>query len=580
MTRQQIPPLSSLDRISNQVIWKGCGYSGGDLSRPVIGIANAFSDMVPGHTNLRELARQVKYGIYRAGGVPAEFGVIACCDGLAGGHDGNNYVLPSRDNIADSIEIIACAHRLDGLVLLGSCDKIVPGMLMAAARLDLPCVLVAGGGMLSGPDCCGEEKPDTTSVSEAMGRVQVGELAEGDVLRLADLCAPTCGSCQFMGTANSMCCMAEAMGMSLPGSALIPAVYNERLRAAFASGERAVQMVREGLTAQKILTRKAIENGIMLMMAVGGSSNTVIHACALAHELGIDAGEVIDAFDRFSGEIPLLAKINPATHQYDAVDLYRAGGVPEVMRRMAAKLHLEQLTVTGRTVGENLDCAPPPVTPMPDLIRTMDNPHSTLGGLAILRGNLAPDTAVSKPAAILPEARRFTGRAICFDSEDACTAAIEARQVKPGHVVVIRYEGPRGGPGMKELYKPMKTLYGQGLAACTALITDGRFSGTNSGCFVGHISPEAAAGGPIALVEDGDEITIDVMEKTLTLHVEDGELARRRANWAYRPKPAGGYLKRYAAMASSADRGGVLLAPDETTRERSGTDEGIDRIRH
>ena len=317
-----------------------------------------------------------------------------------------------------------------------------------------------------------------------------------------------------------------------------------------------------------------------LMMAVGGSSNTVIHACALAHELGIDAGEVIDAFDRFSGEIPLLAKINPATHQYDAVDLYRAGGVPEVMRRMAAKLHLEQLTVTGRTVGENLDCAPPPVTPMPDLIRTMDNPHSTLGGLAILRGNLAPDTAVSKPAAILPEARRFTGRAICFDSEDACTAAIEARQVKPGHVVVIRYEGPRGGPGMKELYKPMKTLYGQGLAACTALITDGRFSGTNSGCFVGHISPEAAAGGPIALVEDGDEITIDVMEKTLTLHVEDGELARRRANWAYRPKPAGGYLKRYAAMASSADRGGVLLAPDETTRERSGTDEGIDRIRH
>ena len=298
---------------------------------------------------------------------------------------------------------------------------------------------------------------------------------------------------------------------------------------------------------------------------------TGVQTCALPI-----SRKVINAFDRYSGEVPLLAKINPATHQYDAADLYQAGGVPEVMRRMTGKLHLDQFTVTGRTVGENLESAPLPQAPMPDLIRTMDNPHSTLGGLSILRGNLAPDTAVSKPAAILPEARRFTGKAICFDSEDACTAAIEARRVKPGHVVVIRYEGPRGGPGMKELYKPMKTLCGQGLAACTALITDGRFSGTNSGCFVGHISPEAAAGGPIALVEDGDEITIDVMEKTLTLHVEDEELARRRASWIYRPKPAGGYLKRYASMASSADRGGVLLTPDEAESERSGMDERTD----
>ena len=569
MERQQIPPLTSMERISNQVIWKGCGYSGDDLARPVIGIANAFSDMVPGHTNLRQLAEQVKHGVYRAGGVPAEFGVIACCDGLAGGHNGNDYVLPSRDNIADSIEIIASAHRLDALVLLGSCDKIVPGMIMAAARLDLPCIFVAGGSMLSGPACCGQEKTDTTTVSEAMGRMQVGELSEDDVRWISQVSAPTCGSCQFMGTANSMCCLAEAMGMSLPGSALIPAVYNERLRSAFASGEQIVRMAREGLTARKILTRQAIENGIMLMMAVGGSSNTVIHTCALAHELGIPAGEIIECFDRYSGEIPLLAKINPATHQYDAVDLHLAGGVPEVMRRMTDHLHLDQLTVTGKTLGENLKDAPPPQKPDKDLIRTMDDPHSTLGGLAILRGNLAPDTGVSKPAAIRPEVRRFTGKAICFDSEDACMEALEARRVQPGHVVVIRYEGPKGGPGMKELYKPMKTLYGQGLATSTALITDGRFSGTNSGCFVGHISPEAAAGGPIALVEDGDEITIDVMEKTLTLHVDGAELARRRANWVYRPKPMGGYLKRYAAMVTSADRGGVLLTPEERDNERS-----------
>lgn len=569
MARQPIPSLTSIDRISNQVIWKGCGYSDNDLARPIIGIANAFSDMVPGHTNLRQLAQQVKNGVYRAGGVPAEFGVIACCDGLAGGHNGNDYVLPSRDNIADSIEIIASAHRLDGLVLLGSCDKIVPGMLMAAARLDLPCIFVAGGSMLSGPACCGQEKSDTTTVSEAMGRVQVGELTQDDVRQVAQVSAPTCGSCQFMGTANSMCCLAEAMGISLPGSALIPAVYNERLRSAFASGEQIVRMVREGITARKVLTRQAIENGIMLMMAVGGSSNTVIHTCALAHELGIPAGEIIGCFDRYSEEIPLLAKINPATHQYDAVDLYQAGGVPEVMRRMTDYLHLDQITVTGRTLGENLKDAPPPQIPDTDLIRTMDDPHSTLGGLAILRGNLAPDTGVSKPAAIRPEVRRFTGKAICFDSEDACMEALEARRIHAGHVVVIRYEGPKGGPGMKELYKPMKTLYGQGLAASTALITDGRFSGTNSGCFVGHISPEAAAGGPIALVEDGDEITIDVMEKTLTLHVGDEELARRRAAWIYRPKPMSGYLKRYAAMVTSADRGGVLLTPEEQDSERS-----------
>lgn len=340
-------------------------------------------------------------------------------------------------------------------------------------------------------------------------------------------------------------------------------MFNERLRCALRSGQQIVDMVHRGITPRKIMTWEALENAIMLMMAVGGSSNTVIHSCALAHELGFDTKDVLDAFDRFSETIPLLVKINPATHRYDAVDFYYAGGVTQVLRQLGEKLHREALTVTGRTIGEEVDAYRSPYLPNDELIRPLDRPHSTLGGLAILRGNLAPDTGVSKPAAIHPDVRRFTGKAICFDSEDACVEAIEARRVHPGHVVVIRYEGPRGGPGMKELYKPMKTLYGQGLARSTAVITDGRFSGTNNGCFVGHISPEAAAGGPLALVEDGDEITIDVEQKTLELHVSEEEMARRRAAWRYQPPRLIGYLARYAAMVSSADRGGILI-PGET----------------
>lgn len=554
----KIPPLLNIENISNQVIWKGCGYSDEDMSRPIIGIANSFSDMVPGHTMFRQISEMVKYGIYRAGGTPAEFGTIACCDGLGGGHNGNNYVLPSRDNIADSIEIIAESHRLDGLVLLGSCDKIVPGMLMAAARLDIPCILVPGGSMISGPAYADQEKTDTTSCGEALGRVQIGEMKESELFEMAASCAPTCGSCQFMGTANSMCCLSEALGMTYTGGALIPATFNERLRNAFKSGEQIVELVKEGITSRQIITKKSLENAIMLMMAVGGSSNVVIHTCAIAHELGIDTSEIMDFYNKYSEMIPLLAKINPATHKYDAVDLYYAGGVPEVMKEIRKFLYEDQLTVTGKTIGENLDEFKNSYPANNDLIRSLENPHSTLGGLAIMHGNLAPDTAVSKPAAIQEEVRRFTGKAICFDSEDECVSAIEAKTVKPGHVVVIRYEGPKGGPGMKELYKPMKLLYGQGLAKSTALITDGRFSGTNSGCFVGHISPEAAAGGPLALVENGDTITIDVMEKTLNIHLSDEELEKRRLAWTYKPKKLTGYLRRYAAMVTSADKGGVL----------------------
>ena len=545
--------------IGNQVMWKGAGFSDDDMARPIIGIANSFSDMVAGHTMLREVARMVKYGIYRAGGTPAEFGTIACCDGIADAHEGGNYVLPSRENIADAVEIMAHAHRLDGIVLLGSCDKIVPGMLMAAARLDMPCIFVPGGCMLSGPPALGQGMSDSTTASEAMGRYYSGEIGFDEVIRIGHTGAPSCGSCAFMGTANSMCCFAEALGMVLPGGALIPAVYNERLRCALLSGEKIVELVMRGISSRKIMTEKSLENAVMAMMAIGGSTNCVIHSCAIGHELGIDPHRIIDAYDRYSEMIPLIAKINPAGHDYDAVDLFQAGGVPEVMKAISGFLHTDAATVTGATIGENLEAFKNPYPANPGLIRTVENPHSALGGLAVLRGNLAPGTGISKPAAIHEDALIFTGRAICFDSEDECVEAIEGRQVKAGHVVVIRYEGPKGGPGMRELYKPMKLLYGQGLAREAAIITDGRFSGTNSGCFVGHISPEAAAGGPIALVKDGDEITIDVIGKRLTLHVDDAELNRRRSEWSYTPrKGVGGFLSRYAAAVSSADRGAVL----------------------
>ena len=348
--------------------------------------------------------------------------------------------------------------------------------------------------------------------------------------------------------------------MTLPGGALIPAVFNERLRSALQSGEQIVRLVKVGLSAGKIITKNALENAIMLMVALGGSTNAVIHSCAIAHELGIDPADILSGFDRYSEIVPLLAKVNPATHDYDAVDLYYAGGVPEIMKNLRSLLHLDAMTVTGKTVDENLDNFKSLYPQNTDLIRTLDNPHSTLGGLAIMRGKLCPDTGVSKPAAVAEEVRRFTGTAVCFNSEDACVAAIEARKVTSGSVVVIRYEGPKGGPGMKELYKPMKTLVGQGLAKSTAVITDGRFSGTNNGCFVGHISPEAAVGGPIALVRDGDSITIDINEKTLTLHVDDAELEKRKAAWHYVPKKLSGYLARYAAQVTSADKGGVLTA--------------------
>lgn len=559
MEKHEIGAFNTFDFISNKTCYKACGYTDDDLGRPIIGIANSFNEMVSGHMNLRSLAEQVKYGVYRAGGTPVEFGIIACCDGITDNHEGAHYVLPSRENIADAIEIQARAHRLDGLVLLASCDKIIPGMLMAAARLDIPCVFVPGGCTLSAPPFGKKVRSDTTSISEGLGKYSKGEITLEELQDLTTVCAPSCGSCQFMGTANTMSVLGEALGLGLTGSGLIPAVYNERRRCAFRSGEKAVELVKRGITARQIMSWDAIENAIMVLMAVGGSTNAVIHTCAIAHELGFDTAKVMETFDKYSEIVPHIAAVDPASLIYDCEDLYKAGGIPEVMKQMTSVLHLDVMTAEGRALGENLKVFRNMYPANPDLIRTMDNPHSTLGGLAIMRGNIAPDTGVAKPAAIAPEVRQFTGTAICFDGEHDCVEAIKAHKIKPGHVIVVRYEGPKGGPGMREMYLPMKLLNGQGLGTSTALITDGRFSGTNNGCFVGHISPEAAAGGPIALIRDGDQIRVDVINKRLDVLVSDEELASRRAEWkAPEPKRFGGYLDRYARLVSSAAEGAVL----------------------
>lgn len=551
--------LNEFRYISNNGCFKFAGGTDDDAGRPIIGIANSFNDMVGGHKNLRQVAEAVKNGVYRGGGTPVEFGVIACCDGIADSTEGGRYVLPSRDNIADAIEIEARAHRLDGLVLLGSCDKIVPGMLMAAARLNLPTIIVPGGPTISGPPFADRIRTDSTTISEGLGMYQKGEITEAQLRRLSTMCAPSCGSCQMLGTANSMCCLCEALGMTLPQGALTPAVYYDRFRLAMASGVKIVELVRKNICCHDVLTWNALENGVMTLMAIGGSTNTVIHMCALAHELGIESDKILALFERFSQEIPHISKVSPASKTHDCVDLYKAGGIPKVMERIQERLHLDALTVNGKSIGENIHNTVSDYPEDTELIRTMDNPHSKLGGLAIMRGNLAPETGVAKPAAIVESARRFVGKAVCFNGEEPCIEAISNRKIKAGDVIVIRYEGPKGGPGMREMYLPMKLLNGQGLGNTTAIVTDGRFSGTNNGCFVGHVSPEAAAGGPIALVEDGDTIIIDVIRQELTLCVSDEELTKRRELWVPPDRPYyGGYLERYAKLVTSASKGAVL----------------------
>lgn len=536
----------------NRSLYKSMGYSDYDLERPLIGIANSWNRVVPGHYNLRQVSEYLQQGIRQAGGTPVEFGVIAACDGIAQGHDGMHYILPSRDLIANDIEVMVEAHRLDAIALLGSCDKIVPAMLMAAARLDIPAILVVGGPMEGGCEFDGRSS-DITSLTEGLGMLKTGKIEEAEFMNLENGAAPTCGSCSFLGTANTMCCVAEAMGLSLPGSATIPASFVERLRIAQESGRQIVELFNHGITARRILNRKGIENGIRVSTAIGGSTNVALHIPAIAYEADCDI--TTDLFEELCRSTPYIARMNPAAAP-NVPDFHQAGGVPAVMKELLPLLHGDALTVTGNTLAENVSDAK---ILDANIIKTIQNPWSQEGGLAILRGNLAPNTAITKPAAIHPDMRKFTGKAHCFDSEEAADKAILEGKILEGEVIVIRYEGPKGGPGMREMYKAMKLLYGRGLALKTALVTDGRFSGTNNGCFVGHISPEAAEGGPIAIVENGDTITIDIPNRELKLHLSDQEIQDRLANWQ-RPEPKfkKGYLALYSQLAESADKGAII----------------------
>ena len=552
MTRRSKSYLERPNWCLSRAIYKSMGYSDYDLDRPLIGVANSWNRVVPGHFNLDLVGDYVKQGILQAGGTPVEFGVIAACDGLAQGHAGNHYILPSRDLIANDVETMVQAHQLDGVVLLASCDKIVPGMLMAAARLDVPAIMIVGGPMEGGCEFDGRAA-DMTSLTEALGMLRAGKITQEQFDRLEDEVGPTCGSCSFLGTANTMCCLAEAMGMSLPGSATIPATYAARLRAAQASGRAIVQLIADQVTARSIINRKGIENAIRVNAAIGGSTNAALHLPAIGYETGCEIS--MDLFDELSRSTPYLARMNPAAAP-NVVDFHGAGGVPAVMKELLPLVHGDALTVTGATVADNVAAAE-----IKDrgVIRTLDTPWSDLGGLAVLRGNLAPNTAVTKPAAIDPNMLCFSGPARCFDSEEQANQGILDGVVQDGDVVVIRYEGPKGGPGMREMYKAMKLLYGRGMALTTALVTDGRFSGTNNGCFVGHISPEAAEGGPLAAVRDGDQITIDIPNGGLTLEVADADIQSRLAGWQPpAPKFTTGYLALYSQLADSADKGAVL----------------------
>ncbi len=548
--------LCGLENADIRNVFKGMGYSDDDLTtrRPVIGIANSWNTLIPGHFNFNQISEQVKKGIHRAGGTVCEFGVIGICDALA--KNSFNYVLPSREVICDSVEIMAEANPLDGIVLLGSCDKIVPGMLMAAARLDIPAILVNAGPMLGGV-AFGGRKSDATSASEAFGMHKTGKISLEEYKNVEDLSCPTCGSCSFMGTANTMCCLAEAMGMSLTDAAAIPAVYADRLRLAEQSGEAICHLVKQGITARDIINKKSLENAVKVCLAIGGSTNAVLHLTAFAYEAEVDIN-ILDAFDEFSKNTPTIAKVYPASN-WDMEDLWKAGGIPRIIDRLQSILSMDVMTCTGKTMKENIDGFRYRFPKNNEVIKTIDEPFGSSGGLAVLRGNLAPKTGISKPTAIDPSVRQFTGTAVVFDSEEEATQAIIDGRIKGGTVVVIRYEGPKGGPGMVEMYRALKYLSGMGLAKSTAVVTDGRFSGTNNGCFVGHVSPEAAEGGPIAIVKNGDKISIDVINNTIHLHVSDDEIGRRLKSWKKpEPKVKKGYLSLYSRLASSADEGAII----------------------
>lgn len=536
-----------------RALYKSMGFTDEALSRPLIAVVNSYTNATPGHANLNQLADQVTRGIEAAGGTAMTFSTIAPCDGIAEGHMGMRYILPSRDVITASVECMVRAHRFDGMVLLGSCDKIVPGMLMAAARLDLPAIFLNGGPMY--PARYRGKDYDGNIVTESIGWKQRGEIDAAEFRRIENLAEPCVGSCAMLGTANTMGMVSEALGMSLPGCAAIPAVDAKRMQAGYETGRAIMNLVRRGIRARQIITRESVENAIALIMATGGSTNAIMHLQAIHREAGL--GDLpLSRFDELSRSIPQVASVYPAS-PYDMVDFYEAGGVPAVLRELGNMLHLNAMTCTGKTLGEELANVAP--SPRREVIRTADVPFSATGGVAVLEGNLAPLGAVIKPAAVPEQLFTFRGPARVYQSEQEAVEAIWGGQIAPGTCIVLRYEGPKGGPGMPEMYRPMKALEGMALSDSCALITDGRFSGSNRGLFVGHISPEAYEGGLLALVEDGDEIQIDIPNRRLTLCVSQQTLDSRAAVWKRPEKEIpDGYLHLYQAASRSAAEGAVM----------------------
>lgn len=536
-----------------RALYKSMGFTDEALSKPLIAIVNTYTNATPGHYNIQEMCEHVQKGIEAAGGTAMVFGTIAPCDGIAEGHDGMRYILPSRDLITSSVECMVRAHKFDGLVLLGSCDKIVPGLLMAAARLDLPAIFCNGGPMM--PASYKGKHYDGNIVTEAVGWKKRGEISEKEFIEIENLAEPCVGSCAMLGTANTMGCMAEAMGMSLPGSAVIPAINAKRMQVAYETGRAVMQLVEMHITARQIITKASLQNAIALLMAMGGSTNGIMHLQAIYREAGL--GDLpLEEFDVWSRKIPQVASIYPAS-PYDMVDFYEAGGVEAILKEIEGMLNRGCLTVTGKTLGENL--AAQAFTTRREVIRTAADPFHQDGGVAVLKGNLAPFGAVVKPAAIPEQLMHFSGKAVVFQSEQEACSAILDGMVQPHSVLVLAYEGPKGGPGMPEMYRPMKCLEGMDLSSSCALITDGRFSGSNRGCFVGHISPEAYEGGCLALVQDGDEIEIDVKNRSLTLHVSEEVLKERKADWKPVEKTLKpGYLNVYKRISRSAAQGAVI----------------------
>ena len=542
-----------MQQAPHRSLFNALGYTKEEMERPLVGIVSSYNEIVPGHMNLDKITQAVKMGVAMAGGTPVVFPAIAVCDGIAMGHTGMKYSLVTRELIADSTECMAKAHQFDALVMIPNCDKNVPGLLMAAARINVPTVFVSGGPMLAGQ--VDGRKRSLSSMFEAVGAYEAGKMTAEKVEEYVNKVCPTCGSCSGMYTANSMNCMTEVLGMGLQGNGTIPAVYSERIRLAKHAGMKVMELLKNNVRPSDIMTKKAFLNCLTVDMALGCSTNTMLHLPAIAHEAGVELN--MDIANEISAKTPNLCHLAPAGPTY-MEDLNEAGGVYAVMNELSKKglLYEDQITVTGKTVGENIKDVR---NLNPEVIRPIDNPYMAQGGIAVLKGNIAPDTGIVKQSAVVPEMMVHEGPARVFDCEEDAIKAIKGGDIVPGDVVVIRYEGPKGGPGMREMLNPTSAIAGMGLGDSVALITDGRFSGASRGASIGHVSPEAAVGGPIALIEEGDIIKIDIPNNSLNVDVTDEELAKRKEKWQPRePKITDGYLRRYAALVTSGNRGAVL----------------------